>query len=147
MLEQGTLVKLLHSNVAACCVVYIVLITTYLQHFTEPQMKHLNSIVVPRVAAYWNDIALNLDFTIQATEIISKKCFYDPESCCKELFKQWLISSKGKSPKIWSTLLTSLKCMKDLRAVTEEIEKELEILTTEVSIVVIYLKASYGCLY
>ena len=110
-------------------------------------MKHLNSIVVPRVAAHWNDIAFNLDFKIQTTEIISKMCFYNPESCCKELFKQWLISSKGKSPKIWSTLLTSLKCMDDLRAATEEIEKDLQKLNAEVSIVVIYLKASYGCLY
>ena len=95
-------------------------------------MEHLINIVVPKVAAYWNDVAFNLGFKIPTTEIISAKCNHDPKNCCKELFKQWLSSSEGKSPKIWSTLLTSLKCMKDLQAATEEIEKELETLTTEV---------------
>ena len=95
-------------------------------------MKYLINIVVPRVAAYWKDVAFNLDFKIPTTRIISEKCFHDPENCCKELFERWLSSSEGKSPKNWSTLLTSLKCMEDLRNVTEKIEKELETLTTEV---------------
>ena len=89
-------------------------------------MKHLINIVVPRVAAYWNDVAFNLDFNISTVQIISRKFLNDPVSCCKELFEQWLNSSEGTQPKIWSTLLTSLKQMKHLRAATEEIERELK---------------------
>ena len=91
-------------------------------------MKHLINIVVPRVAAHWNNVAFNLDFSIPTVEIISKKFPNDPVSCCQELFKQWLSSSEGTQPKIWSTLLMSLKHMKHLRAATEEIEKELKAL-------------------
>ena len=89
-------------------------------------MKHLINIVVPRIAAHWSDVAFNLDFSISTVEIISKKFQNDPVSCCKELFKHWLSSSEGSQPKIWSTVLASLKQIKHLRAVTEEIEKELK---------------------
>ena len=107
---------------------YMITIRTYLQHSTEPQMKHLISIVVPRVAAYWNKVAFHLEFSIPAVKIISKKFPNDPECCCVELFEQWLSSDEGAQPKIWSTLLESLKCIKHLRAATEEIEKELKAL-------------------
>ena len=89
-------------------------------------MKHLINIVVPRVAAHWSDVAYNLDFSIPTVQIISKKFQNDPVSCCKGLFEEWLNSSKGTQPKIWSTLLTSLKQIEDLQAATEEIEKELK---------------------
>ena len=89
-------------------------------------MKHLINIVVPRIAAYWNDVAFNLDFSIATVQIISKKFSNDPRSCCSELFEQWLTSGEGSRPKIWSTLLTALKQMKHLGAVTEEIERELK---------------------
>ena len=93
---------------------------------SEPQMKHLINIVVPRIAAYWTDVAYNLDFSISAVKIILKTFPNDPVSCCKELFEQWLHSSEGSQSKIWSTLLASLKQIKHLRAATEEIEKELK---------------------
>ena len=86
-------------------------------------MKHLINIVV---AAHWNDIAFNLDFGIPAVQIISRRFPNDPVNCCKELFEQWLNSSKGVNPKVWSTLLTSLKQIEDLKAATEEIEDELK---------------------
>ena len=89
-------------------------------------MKHLINIVVPRVAAHWNDVAFNLDFNIPTVQIISKKFQNDPVGCCREMFEEWLNSSEGTQPKIWSTLLTSLKQMKRLRAAAEEIEKELK---------------------
>ena len=92
-------------------------------------MKHLINIVVPRIAQHWSDVAFNLDFSVSTVQIISKKFSNDPVSCCKELFEQWLNSSEvtRAQKKIWSTLLTSLKKMKYLRAATEEIEKELNI--------------------
>ena len=89
-------------------------------------MKHLINIVVPKIAAHWKDVAFNLDFSISTVQIISKKFLNEPVSCCKELFEQWLNSSEGTQPKIWSTLLMSLKQMSDLQAATEEIEKELK---------------------
>ena len=93
-------------------------------------MKQLINIVVPRVTAHWNDVAFNLDFSISTVQIISKKFQNDPMSCCKELFEHWLNSSEGTQPKIWSTLLTSLKKIRHLRAATEEIEKELKHIPT-----------------
>ena len=93
-------------------------------------MKHLINIVVPRVAAHWSDVAFNLDFSIPTVEIISQKFPNDPKSCCKELFKQWLNSSKGTQPKTWSTLLISLKQTEDLQAATEEIQKALKYIPT-----------------
>ena len=89
-------------------------------------MKHLINIVVPRIAAYWNDVAFNLDFGVATVQIISRKFQNDPVSCCKELLEQWVNSSEGSHPKVWSTLLTSLKQIRYLRAATEEIEKELK---------------------
>ena len=91
-------------------------------------MKHLINIVVPRVAAHWNNVAYNLDFSIPTVKIISKKFPNDPVSCCEELLEQWLSSSEGTQPKTWSTLLMSLKHMDHLRAAVEEIEKELKAL-------------------
>ena len=91
-------------------------------------MKHLINIVVPRIAGYWNDVAFNLDFSISTVQIISQKFPNDSVSCCKEVFKHWLNSGEGIQPKVWSTLLLSLKQLEHLQVATEEIEKELQTL-------------------
>ena len=92
----------------------------------EPQMKHLINIVVPKVAACWNDVAFSLDFKISAVEIIARDFQNRTVSCCKEVFEQWLKSGKGTQPKVWSTLLMALKKVENLQAATAEIEAELK---------------------
>ena len=88
-------------------------------------MHDLNTIVVPNVAAQWEDIAYALDYKIPTVEQIKSKHKEDPTKCCKELFKDWLVTSNGVKPKLWQTLLNKLKELKELNAVTEEITEEL----------------------
>ena len=88
-------------------------------------MHDFNTIVVPKVSAQWEDIAYALDYEIPTVDRINKKHNADPTLCCKELFKDWLVTNNGVKPKIWKTLLDKLKELKQLNAVTEEITKEL----------------------
>ena len=91
----------------------------------EPKMHDFNTIVVPKVAAHWEDIAYALDYEIPTVDQISNKYKENPTKCCKELFKDWLVTSNGVKPKIWQTLLDKLKELQQLNKVTEEITKEL----------------------
>ena len=88
-------------------------------------MSKLLTIVVPKVAAYWEILAYCLELEISRVKIIKEKCTSNPENCCKEVFIHWLTSKEGINPKTWGTLLKTLKEIEDLKAVTEAIEKEL----------------------
>ena len=66
-----------------------------------------------------------LEFDIPRVNIIKQKGRDDPESCCCELLCEWLDSDHGITPKSWTTLLTTLKQIKKLNSVTDEIEKDL----------------------
>ena len=89
-------------------------------------MKHLHQLVIPNVAAQWMVVAEFLEFNQATINIIEEKDRSDPEKCCKEMFWQWLSSDHGVKPKTWSTLIKTLKQIKDLTAVTEEIEEKLK---------------------
>ena len=88
-------------------------------------MGDLNKIVVPKINAYWEDVAYALCFKIHTVEFITSKHYGDPKKCCKELLKNWLSTSNGVRPKNWSTLLSKLKDVEELVAAREEIMKEL----------------------
>ena len=89
-------------------------------------MSDLLKIVVPKVAAHWNTLAYFLEFDISRVEIIRKQHPNDPEESSAEVFIHWLTSDEGIGPKTWGVLLKSLKEIKKLTAVTEQIEKELK---------------------
>ena len=89
-------------------------------------MSDLLKIVVPKTAAHWDTLAYFLDFEVPRVEIIRKQYPNDPEGSCKEVFIHWLTSDEGISPKTWGVLLKSLKEIKKLTAVTEQIEKALK---------------------
>ena len=91
----------------------------------EPTMHDLNTIVVPKVSAEWADIAYALKYEIPTVNQIRSKHKENPTKCCKELFEDWLGTSNGITPKTWETLLSKLKELPDLDAVTEEITKKL----------------------
>ena len=93
--------------------------------FTEPKMKHLNNTVIPRIAAYWKKVADALEFEVWKILTIEKKYRGDPEECCDELLRIWLSSGLGLHPKTWSTLINALKYVKQLTAITENIETNL----------------------
>ena len=50
----------------------------------------------------------------------------DSTGCCRELFKDWLSTDNGVTPKTWSKLLSQLRKVKELTAALDTIEKELE---------------------
>ena len=89
-----------------------------------PEMGDLNMIVVPKIMAYWEDVAYALRYKIPTVAGIKETCHTDPKKCCQELLKDWVSSENGFSPKTWSTLLNKLTQVHELYAVTKEIKGE-----------------------
>ena len=98
-------------------------------------MKDLLTIVVPRVAHEWETLAHYMDFEISGINIIKNKCRDDPEKCCGELLERWF-QHRYKCDKTWEKLLTILKRIRKLAAVTEKIEKEVSDLQLYVIIII-----------
>ena len=93
---------------------------------TVPMMKQLANIVMPRIAADWRIVAINLEFDQPTIRIIQQRGgSNDPENCCLEMLSEWLTTDKGIGPKTWTTLLSSLKLIKKLTNICSEIEREL----------------------
>ena len=93
----------------------------------EPIIGDLFEFVVPKIKAYWEDVAFTaLRYDIPTVEGIQAKYLNDIKKCCQEMFKIWLTTPHGVKPKTWSTLLAQLKKVEELVAVTEVIEKRLK---------------------
>ena len=90
-------------------------------------MKRLVNIVLPRIAADWKIVAINLEFEHAAIRIIQQRGRDDPESCCLEMLTDWVTTDHGIAPKTWATLLCVLKEIKKLTNACTEIEKELKL--------------------
>ena len=89
-------------------------------------MGDINKIIIPKIQAEWEDVAYALCYKIPTVKAIKAKCNDNPKRCCKELFKDWLSTDHGASPKTWSTLLDKLKEVDDLAAAKDEIMEELK---------------------
>ena len=89
-------------------------------------MGDIIEIVIPKIQAEWEDVAYALRYQIPTVNAIKAKYNDNPKKCCKELFKDWLSTNHGASPKIWSTLLDKLKKVEDLAAARDEIMEELK---------------------
>ena len=100
-------------------------------------MFHLIKVVVPRIAAEWEDFAYALDYDIYIVQYIKYKHYDDPRECCKELLKNWLITNNGAKPKTWSTLLEIVEEVDALVPARKEIIKDLEATETPHSNVVL----------
>ena len=87
-------------------------------------MKHLNSMVIPKVAAQWRVIADYLEYDPSMIQVIDQR-WRDPILCCQDLFRDWLGTNHGVGPKTWTTLLSILKQIRQLIAIAEGIENEL----------------------
>ena len=88
-------------------------------------MRLLHEIVVPRIAADWDVVAVYLGYEVEYKQLIKTRCHHDPERCCLELLEDWLTSNRGVTPKSWSKLIEVLKGIKDLTATTERIVEDL----------------------
>ena len=74
-------------------------------------MFHLTKIVTPRIMNEWEYIAEALLYDLATIKAIRDKERDDPKKCCREFFKDWLMTNNGAKagPKVWSTLLDALK--------------------------------------
>ena len=89
-------------------------------------MWPLKKIVIPKIAADWNDVAYCLDFELHTIRMIENKHGNDCGKCCEELLRDWISTNHGKKPKTWTTLLESLHEIDQLASGVEDIEKELQ---------------------
>ena len=90
-------------------------------------MGDLFHIVIPRICAYWEEVAYALYYDIHIVDNIEAKCNSNPTKCCQDLLKDWLKTDHGKQagPKTWSTLLDALKRVEGLTASRENIIQDL----------------------
>lgn len=89
-------------------------------------MWQLNVVVIPKIMAYWKDVAYNsLHYDVLEVKGIEEKHKNDPKKCCQELFEKWLCAHKSGDTKTWESLLAQLKNVEELTSAVEEISKEL----------------------
>ena len=89
-------------------------------------MWQLNKIVIPKIMAYWKDVAYNsLHYDVPKVQAIAGKHQDDPKKCCQELFEGWLCMHKEGDSKSWETLLKKLKEVEEITGLVEKISKEL----------------------
>ena len=69
-------------------------------------MIDLTNIVIPKIMNNWEYIADALRYDLNVIEAIKVKERENPRRCCREFFKDWLMTSNGESagPKVWPTL-------------------------------------------
>jgi len=90
-------------------------------------MKHLNKIVIPRIATHWRVVADQLDYEPHMIQVIDQR-WRDPIQCCQDLMRDWLSSESTDSSvglKTWNILLSSLKEIRQIAALVEKIEIDL----------------------
>ena len=102
-------------------------------------MRDLHKLVIPKVAAEWKKVADYLRVDQPTIDLIEEQYRNYPAKCCTELFRKWLNSNCGQGPKCWSTLITVLKEIEELTAVTEEIEQALKCKTCSIYISCTYI--------
>ena len=88
-------------------------------------MADILKIVIPKIAAQWEDVAYALRYKIETVYIIKEKHNGEPKACSRGLFIDWLSTNHGAEPKLWSVLLEKLGEIEELKTAAEEIEKEL----------------------
>ena len=88
-------------------------------------MWELINIVIPKIKAKWQDVAFRMRYEPLEVYAFAKESRDDLKECCIKLFTNWLTTSHPPTPKTWRTLLEHLKCVDELTAATEQIEKEL----------------------
>ena len=72
----------------------------------------------------WEYIAEALLYDLATIKAIKDKEREDPKKCCREFFKDWLMTNNGANagPKVWSTLLNALKEVDEISTdITENI--------------------------
>ena len=87
-------------------------------------MFDLTKTVIPKIMNEWEYIAEALRYDLATIKAIKEREREDPKKCCRELFKDWLMTNNGAEagPKVWSTLLDALKQVDEIASdITENI--------------------------
>jgi len=84
-------------------------------------MRILNKIVIPRIKSEWESVAYSMDYDLHIISAIERDS-RNVQDCCQKLFRDWLTTSNGPTPKTWKTLLDCIEEVPDLTAVLEEIK-------------------------
>ena len=79
-------------------------------------MHDLTKIVIPKIMNEWEYIAEGFRYDLVTIKAIKEKEGNNPKQCCRELFKDWLMTNNGAKvgPKVWSTLLHVLKDVNEI---------------------------------
>ena len=74
-------------------------------------MFDLTKIVISKIMNEWEYVAEAFRYDVPTIKAIKEREHGDPKKCCREFFKDWLESNRGAKagPKVWSTLLDTLK--------------------------------------
>ena len=92
-------------------------------------MFDITKVLIPRIMNEWEYIAEALRYDLATIKAIEDKKRGDPKGCCREFFKDWLMTNNGikAGPKVWSTLLDALKEVDEIATdITENIIAEVK---------------------
>ena len=93
--------------------------------FTEPNMKWMHKVVIPKINYCWRKVADYLDYPFEKKREIEERQRGDPYDCCAELMEDWLASDRGVKPKTWHKLVSVLKEIEELSSSVNSIEQHL----------------------
>ena len=87
-------------------------------------MWKMKKIVIPEVKAHWEDLAYSMDYEIAQVDAI-KENGKDVGERCSKLFKDWLETPHGCSPKTWGKLIERIRDVDELYAAADRIQERL----------------------
>ena len=89
---------------------------------STPDMRDVDELVVTKVSANWQRMALRLGVEGCVSEVVLKNHPNDCEGACQDMLDRWLRAERhtGEEKRTWSTLLTALG-----KAGFEELERRL----------------------
>ena len=88
-------------------------------------MWNLIEIVIPKIKAEWENVAYSMGYDIYIVAAIEKESSGSLDECCKKLFKDWLTTNNGCTPKTWQKVIERIKAVNNLAAAAENISLEL----------------------
>ena len=86
-------------------------------------MHELNKIVIPKIKAFWKDLAYAMRYEIEDVDGFDKDG-RDLKECCEKLLSNWLKTDHAPKPKTYQILLKYIKKVDDHIATSEKIEEE-----------------------
>ena len=83
-------------------------------------MFNLLKIIIPKIKSEWEYVAYSMGYDPVAVDAIEKECNGKLDQCCKKLFKDWLTTNNGCTPKTWEKVIERIKAVDNLAAAAEK---------------------------